>query len=172
MPLIISALKGKPNFAATVRLVRILYTLLRRHINTLPSECGESLEILTHLLDQDSAIWRRALCMEVFRGVFAEHALLRRIFALYDAQEGQKNILKTLTATFVRLSTEKPAVIGLGHPSTLPSTSVNSGSASDSNQAILEASGVTGIITGAVAPEVTATGFSAQWSSVRVPCIY
>lgn len=170
MPLIVSGLKAKPNFATTVRLVRILYTLLRRHLNTLPSECGEALAILSHLLDHDSAIWRRALCMEVFRGVFAEHALLRRIFALYDAQEGQKNILKILTAIFVRLSTEKPAVIGLGHQSTLPSTSVQSSSA-NSEQAILEASSVTGIISGAVAPETTTTGISTQWSSVRVPCI-
>ncbi|KAF7562903.1 hypothetical protein G7046_g1210 [Stylonectria norvegica] len=171
MPLITSALKGKPNFATTVRLVRILYTMLRRHINTLPSECGEALEILTHLLDQDASVWKRALCMEVFRGIFAEHALLRRIFSLYDAEEGEPNILKTLTATFVRLSTEKPAVIGLGHQSTLPTTDLTRGSASTSDQAMLEASGVTGIITGAVSSEASLIGVSTQWSSVRVPCI-
>ncbi|CAM1506472.1 Fc.00g061130.m01.CDS01 [Cosmosporella sp. VM-42] len=171
MPLITSALKGKPNFATTVRLVRILYTMVRRHISILPSECGESLEILTHLLDQDTAIWKRALCMEVFRGLFAEHALLRRIFALYDAQEGEKNILKTLTATFVRISTEKPAVIGLGHQSTLPTSSQDNGSIATSDQAILEASGMTGIIGGSGSSETITTGISTQWSSVRVPCI-
>src|SRR5688572_19711586 len=65
MPFIISALNNKASFATSVRLVRILYTLLRQHIDILPSESGQALDILTHLLDQDTAIWRRALCMEV-----------------------------------------------------------------------------------------------------------
>ncbi|CAI4217452.1 unnamed protein product [Parascedosporium putredinis] len=68
MPFIISALNHKANFATSVRLVRILYTLLRRHVNILPVESGQALDILTQLLDQDAPMWRRALCMEVFRG--------------------------------------------------------------------------------------------------------
>lgn len=171
MPLITSALKGRPSFAITVRLIRILYTMLRRHINVLPEECGDALEILTALLDHDSPLWTKALCMEVFRGIFAEHALLRRIYALYDAREGAKNILQTLTATFVRLSTEKPTVIGLGHQSTLPTTSSNNGSGASSDQAMLEASGVTGIISTTSGPEGPSVGISTQFSSVRVPCI-
>ncbi|KAH6981212.1 hypothetical protein BKA56DRAFT_586833 [Ilyonectria sp. MPI-CAGE-AT-0026] len=170
MPLITSALKGRPNFATTVRLVRILYTMLRRHIAILPSECGESLAILTQLLDQDDSLWKRALCMEVFRGVFAEHALLRRIFSIYDAKEGERDVLKPIIATFVRLSTEKPAVIGLGHQSTMPTADAQSNSAMASDQAMLEA-GVTGIIGGSGSPETTNTGISTQWSSVRVPFI-
>ncbi|KAJ4266354.1 Endocytosis and vacuole integrity protein [Fusarium torreyae] len=169
MPLIIGALKGKPNFATTVRLVRILYTMLRRHISILPSECGESLAVLTQILDQDETVWKRALCMEVFRGIFAEHALLRRIYAMFDAKEGEKDVLKPLIATFVRLSTEKPAVIGLGHQSSLPTASSDPNKSSD--QAIIEASGMTGLMTGPVGPETTTTGISTQWSSVRVPCI-
>ncbi|KAF4980118.1 hypothetical protein FZEAL_3808 [Fusarium zealandicum] len=169
MPLITSALKGKPNFATTVRLVRILYTIIRRHIGLLPSECGESLLILTQLLDQDDSIWTRALCMEVFRSIFSEHALLRRIFAMFDAKKGEKDVLKPLIATFVRLSTEKPAVIGLGHQSTLPTANANANSSSD--QAIIEAGGMTGLMTGPVGTEATTTGISTQWSSVRVPCI-
>ncbi|KAJ3529063.1 hypothetical protein NM208_g9926 [Fusarium decemcellulare] len=169
MPLIMSALKGKPNFATTVRLVRILYTMLRRHISILPSECGEALTILTQLLDQDDSVWKRALCMEVFRSIFAEHALLRRIYAMFDAKEGEKDVLKPLIATFVRLSTEKPAVIGLGHQSTLPTANTNPNSSSD--QTLIEASGMTGLMTGPVGSETTTTGISTQWSSVRVPCI-
>lgn len=170
MPLITSALKGRPNFATTVRLVRILYTMLRRHIGILPSECGESLVILTQLLDQDDLVWKRALCMEVFRGIFAEQALLRRIFALYDAKEGERDVLKPLIATFVRLSTENPSVIGLGHQSSLPMTGVQSNPTVASDQAVLEASGM-GIIGGSGGLETTVTGISTQWSSVRVPCI-
>ena len=171
MPLITSALKGKPSFATTVRLVRILYTMLRRHINLLPKECGEALEILTYLLDHETLLWKRALCMEVFRGLFAEHALLRRIFALYDAKKGEKDILKTLTATFVRLSTEKPTVIGLGHQSTMPVSNTSNSANSAQDQAMLEASGVTGIISASAGSDGSVTGISTQWSSIRVPCI-
>lgn len=171
VPLITSALKSRPSFATTVRLIRILYTMLRRHINVLPEECGDALEILTALLDHDSPHWTKALCMEVFRGIFAEYALLRRIYALYDAKEGKRNILQTLTATFVRLSTEKPAVIGLGHQSTLPTTSSQNSSGGAPDQAMLEASGVAGIITTSSGSEGPSIGVSTQWSSVRVPCI-
>ncbi|KAL9488997.1 hypothetical protein ACSS6W_001274 [Trichoderma asperelloides] len=171
MPLLMSALKGRPSFATTVRLVRILYTLLRRHISVLPSECGDALLLLTTLLDQDTAVWKRALCMEVFRGIFAEHSLVRRIFAMYDAKEGEKDIIKTLTATFVRLSTEKPAVIGLGHQSTMPVSDPSGSSGLSADPALIEATSVTGIISGSVGSESSNVGISIQWSSVRVPCI-
>ncbi|KAF3014977.1 hypothetical protein E8E14_004808 [Neopestalotiopsis sp. 37M] len=171
MPFLISALGGKINFATSVRLVRILYTLLRRHLNVLLSEGGEALEILTQLLDQDAAYWRRALCMEVFRGIFAEPGLLRKIFMLYDAKEGEKNVLRNLTATFVRVSTEKPVVIGLGHQSTIPVANPYASVGSSTDQAMLEASGVTGIISGSVAQEAGNTGISSHWSTMRVPCI-
>lgn len=170
MPLLISAFKGKPNFATTVRLVRVLYTILRRHISILAEECGEALDVLTQLVDHDTHLWKRALCMEVFRGVFAEYALLRRIYSIYDAKQGRKDIVKTLTATFVRLSTEKPAVIGLGNHSTLP-VAVQDTSHNSSDQAILEATGMTGVVGASSGSETLTTGISTQWSSVRVPCI-
>ncbi|KAH7312245.1 FtsJ-like methyltransferase-domain-containing protein [Stachybotrys elegans] len=171
MPLLISALKDRPSFSKSVRLVRILYTILRRHIGILPAECGDALDLLTQLLDHDQTIWRRALCMEVFRGIFAEYALVRRLFATYDAQENQKNILKDLVAAFVRLSTEKPSVIGLGHQSSLPITNVTSTPNASADQAMLEASSVTGIISTSVGTESSNIGISTQWSFIRVPCI-
>ncbi|OTA94207.1 hypothetical protein M434DRAFT_394962 [Hypoxylon sp. CO27-5] len=170
MPFVIKALSGKPNFAISVRLVRILYTLLRKHLEILPTEGGEALDTLTQLLDQDAAAWKRALCMEVFRGIFSEPPLLRRIFTLYDAKKGEKPVLKNLTATFVRVSTEKPAVIGLGHQSTIPVANPYANMGGSSDQAMLEASGVTGIISGSVS-EGHNTGISSQWSTVRVACI-
>ncbi|KAI1423123.1 endosomal peripheral membrane protein [Xylaria sp. FL1777] len=170
MPFIIKSLNGKPDFATSVRLVRILYTMLKKHLSILPSEGGDALDALTQLLDQDTTIWRRALCMEVFRGIFAEPALMRRIFTLYDAKEGERNVLRSLTATFVRVSTEKPAVIGLGHQSTIPVADPYANMGTSSDQAMLESSGVTGIIGGSV-NEGHNTGISSQWSTVRVACI-
>ncbi|KAI0423923.1 endosomal peripheral membrane protein [Xylaria sp. FL1042] len=170
MPFIIKSLNGKPDFATSVRLVRILYTMLKKHLSILPSEGGDALDALTQLLDQDTAIWRRALCMEVFRGVFAEPALMRRIFTLYDNKDGERSVLKDLTATFVRVSTEKPAVIGLGHQSTIPVADPYANMGTSSDQAMLESSGVTGIIGGSV-NEGHNTGISSHWSTIRVACI-
>ncbi|KKA30319.1 hypothetical protein TD95_003383 [Thielaviopsis punctulata] len=169
MPFLLSAFRGKPNFATTVRLTRILYTLIRRHLSILPSECGEALDILTHMLDQETLLWKRALCMEVFRGIFSEPALLRRIFLLYDTRPGEKDVLKTLTATFVRLSTEKPVVIGLGYHSTIPVLNPYATGTASGDQVVLESSGVAGIIGNT--SEGATTGISSQWSTVRVPCI-
>lgn len=168
LPFIIQALSGRPHFAASVRLFRILYTLLKRHLTLIPKESGEALDILTHILDQDTTIWKRSLCMEVFRGIFAEPTLVRRIFRMFDAKEGEKDVLKNLVATFVRVSTEKPVVIGLGHQSTIPVANPYSTSA---DQAVLDASGVSvSVIAGSVGGAHD-TGISTQWSSMRVPCI-
>ncbi|KAG4029767.1 hypothetical protein MFRU_014g00670 [Monilinia fructicola] len=167
MPFIINALSEKLNFAVTVRITRILYTLLRRHLSILSSEGEMALGLLTHMLDHDTALWKRSLCMEVLRGIFAEAALIRKIFAMYDARDEKKNILRDLVAAFVRVSTEKPAVIGLGHQSTIPIAS--QGSTSD--QAMLEASGVPGIISSTVSTTELSAGVSSQWSTMRVPCI-
>jgi hypothetical protein len=168
MPFIISSLSEKLNFAVTVRIVRILYSLLRRHLSILSSEGEMTLGLLTHMLDHDTALWKRSLCMEVLKGIFAEAALIRRIFAMYDAQDGRKAILRDLVAAFVRISTERPAVIGLGHQSTIPVANQNN---SGSDQAMLEASGVPGIIGSSVGSNEPSAGISTQWSTMRVPCI-
>jgi hypothetical protein len=168
MPFIISSLSEKLNFAVTVRIVRILYTLLRRHLSILSSEGEMALGLLTHMLDHDTALWKRSLCMEVLRGIFAEAALIRRIFATYDAQEGRKAILRDLVAAFVRISTEKPTVIGLGNQSTIPMANQSSG---ETDQAMLEASGVPSMISSSISSSEPSAGISTQWSTMRVPCI-
>lgn len=167
MPFIISSLSEKLNFAVTVRIVRILYTLLRRHLSILSSEGEMALGLLTHMLDHDTALWKRSLCMEVLRGIFAEAALIRRIFATYDAQEGRKAILRDLVAAFVRISTEKPAVIGLGNQSTIPLSNQNGGT----DQGMLEASGVPSMVSSSINSSEPSAGVSTQWSTMRVPCI-
>jgi hypothetical protein len=169
MPFIISSLSEKLNFAATVRVARILYTLLRRHLSILASESEMAIGLLTHMLDQDTALWKRSLCMEVLRGIFSEAALIRRIFAMYDAQEGKKNILGDLVTAFGRISTEKPALIGLSHQSTIPMVRQTDNGGSD--QAMLEASGIPGIISSSVTTSEPAAGISTQWSTMRVACI-
>ncbi|KAF8458986.1 hypothetical protein BGX38DRAFT_1150957 [Terfezia claveryi] len=172
VPLVIRSLGERLNFPTTVRITRVLYILLRRHLSILAPDCETALGILTHMLDPEVAPqWKRALCMEVFRGICSEPALVRKIFSEYDAKEGGKPILKELVAALTRLATEKPAVIGLGAQSTVPVGQAVPRDAS-SEQAALEAGGVAGIIGGAVGlGEITVPGLSTQWSVIRVPCI-
>lgn len=169
MPFIIQSLSERLNFAVTVRIVRILYTLLRRHLTILKAEGGTALSLLTQMLDQDTALWKRSLCMEVLRGVFADAALVRQIFALYDSQKDGKPILRDLVSAFVRISTEKPALIGLSHQSTIPMA--RQGEAAGSDQVVLEASGIPGIISNSNNSSDAVPGISTQWSMMRVPCI-
>lgn len=166
------SLSERLNFPTTVRITRVLYILLRSHLSILPAECEVSLGLLTHMLEPDaSQPWKRALCMEVFRGICSEPALIRKIFSQYDAKEGGKPMVKELMGAMTRLAHEKPGVIGLGTQSSAP---IGQQQAKDTSteQAALEAGGVAGIIGGAVGPgDTTITGLSSQWSMVRVPCI-
>ena len=172
VPLVVNSLSERLNFPTTVRITRVLYILLRRHLSILAPECETALNLLTHMLDPEAAPqWKRALCMEVFRGIFSEPALIRKIYAEYDAKEERKPIMKELVAALTRLATEKPTVIGLGAQSTMPIGQALPKDTS-SEQAALEAGGVAGIIGGAVGlAEVTVPGLSTQWSLIRVPCI-
>jgi hypothetical protein len=169
MPFIIQSLSERLNFPVTVRIVRILYTLLRRHLSILKTEGGTALSLLTHMLDQDTALWKRSLCMEVLRGIFADAALVRQIFAMYDSQKDGKPILRDLVSAFVRISTEKPALIGLSHQSTIPMA--RQGDTTGSDQVVLEASGIPGIISSSGNTNDFVPGISTQWSTMRVPCI-
>ncbi|KAI1006234.1 hypothetical protein K3495_g1984 [Podosphaera aphanis] len=169
MPFIIKSLSEKLDFAFTVRIIRILHNLLRFHLTILSSEGEMALGLLTSMLDHDTAIWKRSLCMEVMKMIFTDAALIRRIYAMYDAQQGRKKILLDLVATIVRISSENPSIIGLGQQSSIPYS--NQSSNINTDQAMLEASGVPGIIGSSVSSTDPGVGISVQWSTIRVPCM-
>ncbi|KAL1895397.1 Endocytosis and vacuole integrity protein [Sporothrix stenoceras] len=171
MPFLTRSIVSKPNFPTAVRLVRVLYTLLKRHMALLADESGEALAALSHVLDHDSVLWKRVLCLEAFKGIFSDPALVRQLYILYDAKEGEKDILQELLATFVRVSTEKPSVIGLGYTSTIPVAGYSNNGAGSAEQAVMEANGMSGIVTSNSTTESASTGISSQWSAIRTPCI-
>ncbi|KAF3201578.1 hypothetical protein TWF679_011320 [Orbilia oligospora] len=171
-PFVIRSLSNRTNFPIAVRVIRIFYVLLRRHLSILESECEVALGLLMHMLDPDAGPgWKRALCMEIVRGLFAEASLLRRLYSVYDARKEKKPVLKELTAMLARLATEKPSIIGLGTQSSIP-LDQNALRNMSNEQLALEAGGVAGIIGGVSGISDSAVpGLSLQWSSVRVPCI-
>jgi hypothetical protein len=174
MPLIIRSLSDRLSFAVTVRIIRVLHLIIRYHLDTLPSECEIALGLLNHMLDPEaSQAWKRVLCLEVFRSIYADSRLLLAIYALFDAESGKKNIFGDNLAAFVRLATEKPAVIGLGQQSTA-AAGFEEDKTMVSDQAVAEAGALAGVIGGSMSDTSNNTrpsGISMQWSSLKTPCI-
>ena len=174
MPLIIRSLSDRLSFPVTVRIMRILCTIIRHHLNILPSECEIALGLLNHMLDPEaSQLWKRALCLEVFRSIYTDSRLLLAIYSHFDAQDGKKNIFGDNLAAFVRLAIEKPMLIGLGQQSTA-TTNIEDGRAGVSEHAVAEAGALAGVIGGSVADGGSSTrpvGISMQWSNLKTPCI-
>lgn len=174
MPLIIRSLSDRLSFPVTVRIIRILHLIIRHHLNILPAECEIALGLLNHMLDPEaSQLWKRALCLEVFRSIYADSRLLLAIYTHFDAIEGKKNIFGDNLAAFVRLAVEKPNVIGLGQQSTA-TTNIEDGKTGVSDQAVAEAGALAGVIGGSVSDASSGTrplGISMQWSNLKTPCI-
>lgn len=172
MPLAVRYLSERHSFSQTVRVARMLLVLLKRHMSLLPAECEMAFGLLTHLLEPDgTAPWKRVLCMEVFRGIYAEPGVVRQIYSLYDGEEGRKNVLRDHMASLVRLASEKPSLIGVSNQSTVPLRAEHSRSATE-DQIALETGGVAGVI-GPTGPpaETKVPGISSQWSVPKTPYI-
>lgn len=172
MPYIIRILSERVAFSTTVRVMRLLPIMFGNMLSVLATECEMVLGLLNHMLDPDAAVlWKRVLCMEVFRGVHTEPALVRSIYAHFDEQEGKRNIVRDHLAIMVRLAAEKPSIIGLGQQSSIPASSLQSDDELD-EQAALQAEGVAGTIGAAMSlRSSSAPGISTQWSNMKVPCI-
>ncbi|KAL5332932.1 hypothetical protein BJX70DRAFT_89236 [Aspergillus crustosus] len=170
VPMAVRYLSERHTFAQTVRIARILLILLKRYLSLLTAECEMALSLLTHLLEPDgTASWKRVLCMEMFRGLYAEPGLIRLIYSLYDGEEGRKNILRDHMASLVRLAAEKPSLIGVSSRSTVPSRAEHSRSITE-EQITLEVGGVAGVIgTSVPSNDTSVPGISSQWSVVRSP---
>ena len=172
MPFVIRVLSEKVTFSTTVRVMRLLPIILGNMLSVLATECEMVLGLLNHMLDPDAAvIWKRVLCMEVFRGIHAEPALVRSIYAHFDEQDGKRDIIRDHMAIMVRLAAEKPSIIGLGQQSTIPAISSQAEDESD-EQAALQAEGVAGTIGAAMTLRSSAApGISTYGSNMRIPCI-
>jgi len=170
MPMVIRSLSDRLAFPVTVRIIRILNLLIRSHLPTMPSELEIALSLLNHMLDPDaSTVWKRALCLELFRGLYSDPRLVLELYGHFDEVKGKRPIIGDNLATFVRLATEKPSVIGLGSQSTLPPALAESKNIV-SEQAAAEAGGLAGVIAGPVS-DPNHTGISPQWSLVKTPCM-
>lgn len=169
LPLIIRILSEKSTFSTTARAMRIVQLIISHLLFALASECEMVLSLLNHMLDPDAAIlWKRALCLEVFRGIHSDSTLVRSIYSHYDEQEEKRNIIRDHLATLVRLASEKPAAIGLGKQSSTSSHSRDNSAEQTSIQPDKLISSIGAVVS---MTESEAPGINTKWSNMRVPCI-
>jgi hypothetical protein len=172
LPHLLATFKEKRPFPVIVRVARLMYMIVRSHHHLFPEECAQVLESFNHVLDQTEAqaSWKRVICLEIYRGIFMEPQLILALYAMCDQQPEGKPIIRSCTASFVRLASEKPALIGLSQQSTVPIGNYfqrESGAGTDveASSTATNAEGTAGVGTSAV------PGISNQYSSVRAPFI-
>lgn len=164
LPVITQILREKQTFAVVVRAARITCIVMRSYYDLFQQEVNTSFATVNKLLDLDaSQHWRRALALEILRAVVSDHRLITA-----TAKSDQNKSLQDCFNSFVRLASEKPAVIGLGQHSSLPignyfQRESGEGKASVENGALSAlAAGV---------PSAAVPGISTQWSSVKTACL-
>ena len=173
MPFLIRVISERQSFGLTLRAIRVASLVIRQHLTAMPEECEMILGLFTHMLDPEAAVgWKRAMCMEVFRIIYTEPGLALQVYQQYDACEGKKMIVRDNIATFVRLSTEKPGVIGLGQQSSIPTGPANQ-KETPPEQVIMEnEGGVAGVIGAALGVSgASVPGISSQWSVPKAQCL-
>ncbi|KAL9083271.1 MAG: hypothetical protein Q9159_005882 [Coniocarpon cinnabarinum] len=170
MPLVNSCLAERYSFTVTVRAMRLLCILMREHLGVIHTECEVSFGLLNHIIETENLQqWRRALCMEVFRLLYSNSDLFIEIYSRYDLDANKRNVIQDNQALFVRLASERPALIGLGQSSTVPASKDPD---SSKDQAVLGAEAAAGMIGGDFGVgERNVPGISMEWSSMKVPCM-
>ena len=173
LPAVTRPLSEKLPFPLTVRSLRLMDLLLNRYFNRFLGEFEVALGLLTHNLDPDSsAPWKRILAMEVLRNFFASGSCIVDAYAAYDQAEGGKSIIQDVLSAFVRLSAEKPAVIGLGQQSSVPTGPAPQREPGSEQTAFEAAGSMAGVISSALGvAEASVPGISSQWSLPRAACL-
>lgn len=151
LPHITRALSEKLSYPTTLRSFRLLDLIVSHYTTQYPAEVEVALGLVLHTLDPDSTPpWKRAAAMEMLRNFFADGSRVVDAYALYDMADGGKPIVQDLMSVFVRLSSEKPSVIGLGQQSTAPAGPMTAREATPEISSLEAAGGVAGMISSAL----------------------
>lgn len=170
VPFLMRVLSERQPFALTVRSMRLALLILQKHLRALPDECEILLGLLTNCLEPEAApFWKRVMCLEIYKGLYAYPGLTMQMYAQYDQIQGKKNIVRDNIAAFVRLAAENPSAIGIGRNTR---DDIVTSAQATSEQHVIEAGGVVGVISSALsvaAPDTMSIGTS--HSVPRVPCL-
>jgi hypothetical protein len=138
-PLLMRALSEKPNFSTTLRLMRVVFLLLKQFNDELVMESEIFFSLLVKIvapgdeqgsgghpfaptgnlptsassttLAGTSPHWMRILALEIFRGLCSDFDLLQKMWRRYDAKGS--GIFIGMVSAFNRLATERPMLLGV-----------------------------------------------------------
>ncbi|KAE8231547.1 hypothetical protein CF326_g3433 [Tilletia indica] len=128
-PLLIKALSEKPVFPTSLRLMRVLFLLLRQFSTELVLEVEILMNIMIKTIQPLQAPgipeegnesgpltppWQRILVMEVIRSLTADITFLRNLWKWYDAEQSGSSVFAKLIESLHRLVTENPQALGRG----------------------------------------------------------
>ncbi|KAE8208689.1 hypothetical protein CF335_g221 [Tilletia laevis] len=131
-PLLIKALSEKPVFPTSLRLMRVLFLLLRQFSTELVLEVEILMNIMIKTIQPLQAPgipeegnesgtltppWQRILVMEVIRSLTADITFLRNLWKWYDAEQSGSSVFAKLIESLHRLVTENPQALGRGSES-------------------------------------------------------
>lgn len=173
MPLVTQTISEKLSFSMTVRCIRVVDLILTRHFAEFVGECEIALGLLANGLEPDASQgWKRCLYLETLRNFFDDSNLVVAATMAFDAAPEGKPIVQDIMSAFVRLSTEKPAIIGLSQQSTIPTGPTSATDQASEQMALEAAGGMAGVISSAFGvAEASVPGISSQWSIPRTACI-
>lgn len=120
-------------FPLTIRAMRILLVLLNSQLDNLIIEGEIVLSILNHiLLNNESTVsdstyseldssdtsstagniyWERFLVLEIFKGLFSNFTIIKKIFTLYDMNPKKKNVIKETFSILTTYLQKNPILI-------------------------------------------------------------
>ncbi|KAK4560388.1 Endocytosis and vacuole integrity protein [Recurvomyces mirabilis] len=173
LPAVTRPLSEKASFGLTIRALRLIDTLLSRYFSRFLDEFEVALGLLTHHLELDPAApWKRVAAMEVLRNFLSRGNAVIDAYAAYDGSETGKSIVQDLLSSFVRLSAEKPAAIGLGQQSSVPAGSRDNGDPAVEQTTLEAATGMAGVISSVLGvAEANVPGISPAWSIPKTACL-
>lgn len=175
LPIVTAALSESRSFSFTVVSLRILDFVLSRHFKNFPAACSNAFELIANAVSSlETPMWKRATALEVLRNFFSDSTRVVDAYALFDMAENTIPSMRNIMSAFVRLSAEKPSVIGLGQQSTVPAGPMHARDGDD-QEMIVDATtlgGVAGFVSSALGVMgADVAGLGSRWSVPRVACL-
>lgn len=136
-PLLIKAFNEQPSFPTTLRLIRLLFVLLRQFNAELIVEVEILMSILLRFISLPSdsnrrisssseatasaqehiPTWQRVLAIEATRSLCSDGVLMRNLWRWFDSKPNSTAIFTQLVDTLHNLATERPNLIGIADAS-------------------------------------------------------
>lgn len=101
-----------PPFSTTLRLLRVVFLLLKQFHAQLEAETDVFIRLLVKLVEEDFG-WPRVLALEIFRGLCSDFDLMLHVWIRYDSVEGTEPVFTAILGALSKLATEKPQLLGV-----------------------------------------------------------